>query len=155
MPKKRVRRPPPPKAPWTFKGWEPHPDPEASAALARVLASWDRTPYMAGQQCKKAGVDCVRFVCGCLDELAGIVTPIHTIPPDTCFHDPETAHAAADKIRSLYLPVQDVDFEREKVRPGDVLITGPVKGGPGHAMIVGPEPNTVWHSAHAFYALAA
>ena len=50
--------------------------PEATAAQDRlqdVLRGWEGTPYRAGAQAKgrDGGVDCVRFVCGVLDELYG------------------------------------------------------------------------------------
>jgi hypothetical protein len=31
------------------------------------------------------------------------------------------------------------------LEPGDWVVTGPAGGGPGHAMVVGPRPNTLWH----------
>lgn len=39
------------------------------------------------------------------------------------------------------------------VEPGDVLVTGPRNGGPGHMMIVGPRANTVWQASsdHVHY----
>lgn len=131
-----------------FHGWRPLVDQLAQEQLGRVLAAWEGTPYMAGQQQpgrQGGGVDCVRFVCGVLDALTGRRTPIKTIPPDTCFHDPAKALRASLAIRALYQPndlVTDGWLE-----PGDVVVTGPLRGGPGHAMIVGHERNVVWHSA--------
>lgn len=125
--------------------WEPLADPVAQGALERVLQSWAGTKYGLGQQCKGVATDCVRFVCGVLDELSGKQTPIHTLPPDTCFHAPELAIAGTHRIKSLYEPVEEISDGC--VQPGDVVVTGPKEAGPSHAMIVGSRKNTVWHCA--------
>ena len=36
-------------------------------------------------------------------------------------------------------------LRNQGLEPGDLLVVGPPGGGPGHAMIVGWEPNTLWH----------
>ena len=38
-----------------------------------------------------------------------------------------------------------------EVQPGDILVVG--QRGPGHAMIVGPRRNTIWHASatHVHY----
>lgn len=136
---------------WTTPGrdfmpvWTPHPDPEAQARLAAVLAPWDGTRYMAGQQRRGAGVDCVRFVSAVLDELLGQQTPISTLPPDTAIHAPAKAEAAFQRLCVLF-PVEPL--EGAFVEPGDVLVTGPIHGGPGHAVVVGPAPHMLWHASH-------
>lgn len=131
---------------WGFRAWEPHPDSESAATLMRILESWDGTKYAPGQQCRGVAVDCVGFVGGVLDELTGRHTPIETLPPDTAFHAPDTALAGALRLRELYQPNDDVTAGGV-IQPGDVLVTGPRLGGPMHAMIVGPQRNTVWHSS--------
>jgi len=114
----------------------------ALAYLNGVLLSWEGTPYQTAQQCKGAGVDCVRFVCGVLDELYGLKTDITTLPRDAQMHNAAEAMKVARLIKALYEPnklVQD-----NVIEPGDVIVVGPAEGGPGHTLIVGPQKNTVW-----------
>lgn len=114
--------------------------------LATILEKWRGTPYMAGQQCLGAGVDCVRFVAAVLDELYHRApVPIATLPPDAALHSREGAIAGMKRIRELYMPNDAI--EDGSIEPGDVLVTGPRNGGPGHAMIVGPRPSELWHAA--------
>jgi hypothetical protein len=127
-----------------LKAWRPLGDAAAQARLGEVLRSWERTPYLPGQQRKRVGVDCVRFTCGVLDELTGRRTPIATLPPDTCMHDPARAEAAMARIAALYDAVDVTDSG--VLLPGDAVVTGPEAGGPGHCMIVGDERNQVWHA---------
>jgi cell wall-associated NlpC family hydrolase len=141
-----MRRGPPPKV--TKAEWRALP-PELAAQgerLAQVLAAWEGTPYWPGQQARGAdgGVDCVRFVAAIVDALKGTTTPIETLPPDAAMHARASAIAAMKKILDQLGPADLVDGPLE---PGDVVITGPIDGGPGHAMIVGPQPNTLWESA--------
>lgn len=131
---------------WT---WKDLPHPAAKAALERALARWDGTPYRVGQQAPAVdgvggGVDCVRFVCAVLDELLGRRTPITTLPQDAALHARESAIAAMHQIRKLYLPNEPV--EDGTVEPGDLLITAPPGGGPGHALIAGPRRWELWHA---------
>lgn len=123
--------------------WRPMADATAQARLGEILLSWEGTRYMPGQQLRGVGTDCVRFVCAVLDELLGVKTPIKTLPPDTCMHDPERAAAAMRRLQELY-PSDQVSGA---VEPGDVIVTGPKAGGPGHAMIVGDQRNVVWHAS--------
>lgn len=115
------------------------------ARLEQVLRSWEGTPYMAGQQLRGVGVDCVRFVAAVLDELLGRApTPIETLPPDASLHNRVGAICGMRAIRKRFMPnapVQDGPLE-----PGDIVVTGPVSGGPGHAMIVGSS-RVLWHSS--------
>jgi cell wall-associated NlpC family hydrolase len=120
--------------------------PQASAALEAALCAWEGTPYLAGQQARgpKGGVDCVRFVCGVLDELQNKRTPVHTLPQDAALHARATAVLAMKKIITLYRPndrVTDGTLE-----PGDILVTSREGGGPGHALIAGARRWTLWES---------
>lgn len=119
-------------------------DPRVEARLGEVLRSWDRTPYHAGWAAKGQGVDCVRFVCAVLDELHGTRTPLSTLPPDASLHDARGSAAALRTIRALFPEHETV--RSGPLQPGDVLVTGPSDGGPGHAMIAGPLRNSLWHS---------
>lgn len=115
--------------------------------LAAILSEWDRTPYRPGKQKKGMGADCVRFVCAVLDEISGRPpVAIETLPQDAAMHTREGAIRTMRLIRRLYWPndaVRDGSLE-----PGDVIVMGPADGGPGHALIVGPQPNTIWHATH-------
>lgn len=128
----------------TALAWRPLEDLAAQARLAQVLASWDGTPYFAGQRCKGVGVDCIRFVVAVLDELAGTRTVVRVLPGDVAHHAPALAFEALSRQLGLMpcSPVLDGVLE-----PGDVVATGPLDGGPGHALIVGPERLQAWHAA--------
>lgn len=115
--------------------------------LDRVLQSWahPHTPWMAGQQLKGVGVDCVRFVVGVMDELHGVNLPaIPRLPQDMSLHDRAGAMRVARAIEERYphLVVGDGRLE-----PGDVLVRKiGAGGGPGHVMIMGVRPGEVWHA---------
>jgi len=118
----------------------------ATLALKRAILRWEGTPYMPGQQVAGAGVDCVRFICKIFDELHGLsATPLKIIPADTSLHDRAGAVAAMRSILRGYEPIDIV--LGGVVEPGDVVVIGPTRGGPGHGLIVGFEPNTLWHAA--------
>lgn len=123
------------------------PDGAIAARFARILASWEWTRYLPGCQAKGAtgGVDCVRFVAGVLDELYGFArVPIDRLPQDIALHRPKGARAAMRKILRIYSPHERVTGIA--VQPADILVVGEPRGGPGHAMIVGPRRNTLWHA---------
>jgi hypothetical protein len=61
-------------------------------------------------------------------------------------HNPATAVAGLERLSALF-PCEEVTDGW--VEPADVLVTGPLFGGPGHAMIVGAMPNTVYHATPA------
>lgn len=125
--------------------WEPMPDAKAQARLGEVLDSWLSTPYMPGQSCKGVGVDCVRFALAVLDELAGTKTDVRTIAPDAAVHAPGVAAAAFDRLVDRF---NCAEIRTGVVQPGDILATGPVGGGPGHAVIVGVTRAVAWDAVH-------
>lgn len=113
--------------------------------LERILGEWEGTPYVAGQRAKKVGVFCTAFVAGVLDELyRQEPTPLPELPIDVSFHS--TAGAIAGMKWFLRHYPNHVAVDNLIVEPGDVIITGPVGGGPGHAMIVGSRENTIWEA---------
>ena len=118
-------------------------DPRFVLLLEYVLESWRDTPYMAGQRCKKGGVDCVRFVCAVLDEITGTDHSVVTLPQDAALHARREAIRAMSRIRHLY---SAATIRGLVVEPGDVIVMAPARGGPSHAAIVGPRLNTVWHA---------
>jgi cell wall-associated NlpC family hydrolase len=133
-----MKTPPPPPT------WRDPLTPAARAALEAALHGWLGTPYLAGQQGKGQGVDCVRFVAAVLDELYGRATPIKTLPQDAALHARATAVLAMKKFLTLYQPNERVTDGT--IEPGDVLVTSREGGGPGHAMIAGPRRWTLWES---------
>ena len=112
--------------------------------LNRILSSWEGTPYQLGRQEPGAGVDCVRFLCAVLDEMKGIFTSPAILPMDTAMHRSETAVTTMLQIMQLYQP--NAPVYDGTIEPGDVLIVGPGGWRPRHAMLVGPQPNTLWHA---------
>lgn len=111
--------------------------------LKKCFEEWEGTPYMSGNQCPGAGVDCVRWVTAVLDHMyERPPTDIKTLPSDGSFHNKRGAMRAMIHIKRLYPHCTVV---KDTLQPGDLLIVGPPGGGPGHAMLVGIEPNTLWH----------
>jgi cell wall-associated NlpC family hydrolase len=116
------------------------------ARLDTALRAWEGTPYMAGQQKESAGVDCVRFVAAVMDDLLRRPrTPIATLPADAALHDRDGAIAAMKRLRLAFMPNRFLE-DGELLEPGDIVVTGPSAGGPGHAMIVGARRSTLWHA---------
>ena len=111
------------------------------ARLMAILRSWDGTPHMDGQQCCGVAVDCVRFVSAVLDELSGTRTELERLPQDASFHNADICWKA---LRQFMQAFPSTDVGRGSVQPGDVLITGPKNGGPGHAIVVGAD-QALWH----------
>lgn len=110
----------------------------------RVLESWLGTPYMPGQARKGAGVDCIGFVFAVLDEMLGVKTKFIRMPADACVHAPHLTEQHAETLRACYATDE---VEVSNIRPGDVVVSGPEKGGPGHVLIVGTD-GFLWHATH-------
>lgn len=126
--------------------WVPLPLGQASARLEAILTKWQGTPYSLKFVSPGVGVHCTAFVCHVLDELyrrpfSG--TP--NVPHDISFHNRSGAQAGMRWFLRRFL----ADRVERDVEPGDVLVTGPREGGPGHAVIVGPRANTLWQSTSA------
>ena len=117
------------------------------AELQAVLQSWRGTPYAHGQCRRGVAVDCVQFVAAVLDELYGKpVKPLERKPADLAWHNRKEAIRTASVISRRFpnLIVRDGTIE-----PGDVLVVRIGKSltsAPGHAMIAGGVPNTIWHA---------
>lgn len=113
--------------------------------LERILHEWRGTPYMAGQAVKGVGVFCSAFTCRVLDELYHQdPTPLPEIPDDASFHDPETSARGLRWFLKAF--PNHLRVENGIVQPADVVVTGPRSGGPGHAILVGPQENTLWEA---------
>lgn len=116
--------------------------------LARILASWEGTPYMAGQGLRGVAADCVRSMVSIICEWVKQPVPeLETLPNDAAMHTRRGAIRSMYTIRRKLPPHKRVRVQDAKtVRPGDILVTGARSGGPGHAIIVGPQRNTLWHA---------
>ena len=119
-----------------------------TSRIDEVCRSWEHTPYMPGQQGRgeRGGVDCVRFVCAVLDELYGVHHDVPRDIQDRSLHDPDGAARVVTMIREYYPDHRDLSCEDRCVEPGDIIITGQALGGPGHAILVGAQANTMWQA---------
>lgn len=114
--------------------------------MMKILQTWEHTRYMPGQQMPGVGTDCVRFVCGVLDELYNRKTSLPRNVQDVALHDRKGAIRTMRHIRKLYPNHEKVTDGI--IEPGDVIITGEQDGGPGHAILVGAEENTLWQAMY-------
>jgi cell wall-associated NlpC family hydrolase len=130
-------------SPLKIDGFSAEENHQASGRLQSILKCWEGTPHMDGQQCKGRGVDCVRFVAAVIDEMAGTHTPLEHLPRDASFHNRERCIGAFKRFFTLFDGCKVPDEEPKQ--PGDVLVTGPANGGPGHAIILGSD-GQLWQS---------
>ncbi len=111
--------------------------------LARILEEWCDTPYVMGEAKPRVGVYCTAFVTAVLDELyRRPQAPLPSIPHDAGMHDKETAMAGMRWFLGHW--ANHAKVTDGWVQPGDLVVTGPRDGGPGHAILVGPRENTLW-----------
>lgn len=114
--------------------------------LERILGEWKDTPYHPSFIHKKQGVYCTAFVCRVLEELYRREwRDMLNIPDDISFHNREGAIAGLKWFMRQFPACEKITDN--KIEPGDVIITGPEGGGPGHAIIVGPRRNTMWQAS--------
>lgn len=115
--------------------------------LARIryaVQSWENTPYREGDCVRGYGVDCVRWTCAVIDHLFGWTRIMpQNLPSDRSLHDRDGAIEVMKLLISIYEPLERV--ADGQIEPGDILVMAPLGGGPGHAMIAGPDPFTLWH----------
>lgn len=123
--------------------WHPSP---FGKRINEIIMPWLGTRYMSGQQCKGVAVDCVRFIQAFSDEFRGKKTELFKLPQDTSLHSRDTAIAAMRTIVRLHEPV--VTVEGVDVYPGDAIVVGPVKGGPGHLLLTGGNCNCFYHATN-------
>ena len=120
---------------------------EAQDRLEQILCSWEGTPYRLNQAIKRRGVDCVRFVASVADELfRRIRVPLDRLPDDAMLHCREKAFEAMRLFLSAYQPL--IRVTGQEIEPGDMFVTGPKNGGPGHVMIAGSRQSELWHTVH-------
>lgn len=110
--------------------------------LSSAIDIWKGTPYHEGAQRPQAGVDCWRFVSAVADEMrCRAWTKLPRMIADVAMHNPERARAA---LRWAMREHELEDIGGSEVRAGDCVIAGPKDGGPGHAMLAGPD-GFLWH----------
>lgn len=113
--------------------------------LMTVLLEWNSTPYHLFSQVKGVGVDCVRFLCGVLDEMSGVDRDIDQLPPDVAFNHPRKARSAMRKILRLYdaRPLE----HHETAQSGDgFVVRNSNQGGPGHVLVYSSVPGRFYHA---------
>ena len=113
--------------------------------LLNELLSWQGTPFMRGQRVKQKAADCVNFLAGVLDALYGF-PPLKrmSMPIMPGSHSTRRSWENVRSIVTTY-PNEVIRGDIIDVEPGDILVVR-AGSGPGHVMIVGPEPNTLWQS---------
>jgi len=112
--------------------------------MEEILERWNGTPYGSGQRLCGVAADCIGFGTGAIDDIDGRPRAQDpSIPPDTALHDPKRSAAAVLALVRAYEPA--VQVTNSKLQPFDLIVVGPNEGGPGHAMLVGPQRNTLWH----------
>lgn len=117
---------------------------EITNKLMSLFLAWEGTPYMSGNQRIGQGVDCVRWVSTILDTMYGQPPQnIVTLPSDGSFHNRKGAMRTMLKIKRTYSHCKVI--KDQPLQPGDLVVVGSPGGGPGHAMLVGTKPNTLWH----------
>lgn len=131
---------------------EPELDPRDAASiehrLGLILRRWEGTPYLAGQRRCGVATDCRGFVLGVYDELFGFERPEAWIEfsQDGAMHNRAAAEAIADRTTAIYGAERVHDGS---IEPGDgILMACGYRAGPGHFLIAGVEPNTIWHAGH-------
>lgn len=125
--------------------WTPLANEEHTRRLNNLFKRWEGTPYREGSKAPGAGVDCVRFNTGVLDSMERTIRERIWIPSDVCYHDLQKAWAASKELMQRYWPI--LVIKDGKTQPGDMLVSGPIEGGPGHSALVGVLENTIWQIA--------
>lgn len=120
--------------------------PVLTERLHSSIQLWKGTRYHEGAQRPGAGVDCWRFVSAVADDMRQ--RPRVKLPrmiSDVAMHNAVRARAA---LRWAIEEHGLIDIGGYLVTPGDCVIAGPPDGGPGHAMLAGPD-GFLWHVTKA------
>lgn len=113
--------------------------------LEKACLRWEKTPYKSGIQMPGEGADCVRFFAALVDDLYGYRrTPPDRLPQDYSMHTRAGAIGVMKKILRLYPEMRRV--RGRYLEPADVVVVGPLDGGPSHCLTVGARHNTLWHA---------
>lgn len=136
---------------WRMLRWVDGPNGDR---LAAEILPWDGTRYAKGQSVRSVAANCVGFFVRVYEGLYGLDRwRIPTVADDAAFHSPPTARRALRALIEHFRPfiigrsVVSPGGEPVNVSPGDVIVSGPHRGGPGHVLIVGWRRNTMWHAA--------
>jgi hypothetical protein len=119
-----------------------------SLRVEAVCRSWAGTPYKLGRCVKQRYVDCIHLGAAVLDELYGIdhSKNLKSLPPDACIHNrPGVQKALRSLLRSYpsHRRVRDATLEA-----GDLVITGPLAGGPSH-LLIASRRGALWEASPA------
>jgi cell wall-associated NlpC family hydrolase len=128
------------------------------AVLMAELSRWGGTPYVPGQGAPQMGADCIGFGAAVYDHLYGFGPDAPPLPRhawDVAFHNGREAAKTTAQIRRRWPGVVQVWRRGERklgrpltadmLEPGDALIVAVSGGAPGHMMIVGGRPHTLFH----------
>lgn len=102
---------------------------------------WLGTPWSAGQACRGAGVDCVRFAVAVWDEVAERITAVPPLAQDASLHAGAPSAFAAvlralDRTHGVRI-VRPDPSGAARVRPCDLIITRVGSAGAaGHVYVV-------------------
>lgn len=115
------------------------------ARLESVCQSWEGTPYLEGQCLKGKAADCIHFFSGTMDELYGSsrTQELRRLRGDVSLHNKEAVVRAMRAILKVF--PERVEVLDNTLEPGDVVVTGPANGGPGHVMLAGGRRGILWH----------
>lgn len=118
-----------------------------TARIHKELNSWLGTPYRHGM-CKKGpngGANCITFVGGFLDAAyRWAPIKITTWPGDVSLHNPSLATRILREMLGRY--PHDEIREEKSLEIGDMLVTGPLDGGPGHVCIAGMKQGLIYQA---------
>ena len=112
-----------------------------------LLEKWEGTPYMEGQRLRGVAVDCVNFFAAVYDDLCGFTespAPVLKLRGDRALHDRTSTMKVMRTLIQAYAPNCRIDDG--SIEPGDVAVTGPIGGGPGHVLIASNETNSFFHA---------
>jgi len=118
---------------------------------ADILESWKGTKYLDGHSQKGVGVDCVNFVDRVWNELWDMKFPtLPEYPPQVSLHNPHIVVRVGLIMRNRY-PIYRIRDPKgfDECPPGTALVGMLKRSGrkwPGHAMLVGPDGKSIWHS---------
>ena len=117
----------------------------ADAIVERICSSWENTPFVASQNSREA-IDCSHFAARVLDELEGTDSS-HRLVGMPGYHAGLHRQAVLRAIRAFLTAYPALLRRRTTiVLAGDILVSGPEKGGPGHLHVVGGKPSRLWQA---------
>jgi len=114
--------------------------------IQRFTADWEGTPYLAGQQKCKVGVDCIRLVKAWGEVcFPGRHIDLPRLCQDSAFHDPKVVVSCR---KAFIEALSAFKIEVSEAQPGDVVAVSR-KDNPFHVGIVCENPLQVLHAEKA------